>query len=89
MTWIVGRDQQVLYKADWTSADAIRSTLNMIIAVEQGLRAVRDFGRFTAESIVYRARDWDLFYNGLKRNGSSAQLLFGKWLLNMRRNETK
>lgn len=72
MTYILGTDHRVLFRADWTDADTVRSAVEYLLAVETREREGTAIEPFYVELRGYRWEDVRGFANGLAFNGPRA-----------------
>lgn len=67
MAWIISRSRQVLYRADWTSVESIRSCIKDLQSAEDQRRQSRVAAvPFNADRLEYRFRDRSAFIRHLE-----------------------
>lgn len=73
MTWVVARGGQILYKADWTSAQSIDAFLTRSARSRQRRQPGATSTPFLTEQVEFRQVDRSSFYRHLEeRNGPRA-----------------
>jgi hypothetical protein len=72
MTYILGSDHRVLFRADWTDADTVRFALDYLLSVDERQREGTAIEPFYAELRGFRWEDVAGFAAGLEYNGPRA-----------------
>ncbi len=72
MTYILGTDHRVLFRADWTDSDTVRFALDYLLAVDAREREGTAIEPFYAELRGFRWENQRGFADGLAFNGPRA-----------------
>lgn len=76
MTYILGADHRVLFRADWTDAETVRFALNYLLSVDARRRDGTAIEPFYVELRGFRWEDVQGFADGLDFNGPRAAAEF-------------
>ncbi len=72
MCFMIGEKRRILFKADWTSADALRMILDYQLALSDQRRSNVKVGPNYCEFLGFRPRVWDKVVEHIRGNGPQA-----------------